>query len=63
MLDESLTEAIAEVVAEAGHPPSVAQRLVAWLNEMSKAELGKDANTQFLNNVCSALKLEKLDEN
>jgi hypothetical protein len=61
MLDKALTEAIAEVVAEAGQPASVAHRLTAWLTRLSETDLGQDENTQFLANVRNALMLEDGD--
>jgi len=57
MLDKALMEAIDAVVSEEGQPKAVAQRLKAWLSRMSENELGKDENTQFLNNVREALTL------
>ncbi len=57
MLDKALIEAITAVVAEEGQPKAVAHRLIAWLTRMSEIELGKDENTQFLNNVRDALLL------
>ena len=55
MLDKTLMESIAEVVAEEGQPVSVANRLIAWLTEMSNAELGRDDNSRFLGNVLQAI--------
>lgn len=63
MLDKALTEAIAEVVVEAGQPASVAQRLTAWLTRLSETDVGRDENTQFLMNVLNALTLEDGDAN
>lgn len=61
MLDEALVEALADVVAEAGQPKSVAQRLIAWLEALSKSEPSLDANTQALINVHNALDLGAAD--
>jgi hypothetical protein len=57
MLDKALTEAIAAVVTEEDQPKTVAMRLTAWLTRMSEVELGRDENTQFLQNVRDALLL------
>ena len=59
MLDTALAHAITEITADFGQPRSVAQRLLAWLKQMSEAELTKDENTQFLANVCNALLVEE----
>jgi len=55
MLDKALIEAIEDVVAEEGQHKRVAQRLIAWLNQLSEGEPGRDENTHFLNNVRDAL--------
>lgn len=55
MLDKALIEALEAVVLEQGQPKAVAQRLIAWLNQASEAELGRDDNTQMFNNVREAL--------
>lgn len=57
MLDPALMEAIAQVVSDAGQPKPVAQRLTAWLLNLSQADPGLDQNTQFLKNVHDALDL------
>lgn len=62
MLDDALKHAIAEVVAGSDQPESVTRRLLAWLNEMSTAELSNDEHTQFLRNVQEALSLGNTDE-
>lgn len=55
MLDKALIEALEAVVLEQGQPKAVAQRLIAWLNQASEAELGRDDHTQMFNNVREAL--------
>lgn len=57
MLDKALIEALEAVVAEAGQPKAVAQRLTAWLTQASESELGRDDHTQLFNNVREALVL------
>lgn len=62
MLDKVLMKAIQDVVAEAGQPAAVSQRLIAWLTNMSDADPGVDDNTQFLTNVRKALASGDPDE-
>ena len=62
MLDEALKQAINQVVAESNQSKRVARRLIAWLNEMSTAELSNDEHTQFLRYVREALSLGSNDE-
>ncbi|WP_447909478.1 CxC ATPase DNA modification system associated small protein [Brevundimonas bullata] len=58
MLDKALIEALEDVVREEGQPRAVAQRLAAWLNRLSEAEVGRDENTSLLANVREALVVE-----
>lgn len=59
MLDEALKEAIISVVSDAGQPKAVASRLLAWLEELSKQELGKDEQSRFFEMVRDELVLKE----
>ena len=54
-LDKELEEAVRSVVAEAKQPSAVAQRIVAWLKELSETELGPEDKSRHLDSVRSAL--------
>lgn len=58
MLDEALRGAIVAVVKDAGQPDAVASRLLAWLEELSQQELGKDEQTRFFDMVRDELAIE-----
>lgn len=55
MLDEALVSAINDVAADMGQPTSVAQRLIAWLSQLSDGEPTREEELQFLDNVRKAL--------
>jgi len=56
-LDKELEEAVRSVVAEAMQPAAVAQRLIAWLKELSEIDLGPEDKSRHLDNLRSALDL------
>ena len=56
-LEPELEDAIIKVVAEKNQPDQVARRLIAWLEEMSKAELGRDDQMRHFDNMRSAISL------
>ncbi len=58
-LDPELESAIRTVVADTKQPPAVAQRLIAWLKDLSEAEIGLEDKSRHLDNVRSALKLSE----
>lgn len=60
-LDKELEEAVRSVVAEAKQPSTVAQRMIAWLKELSESDLGPEDKSRHLDNVRSALDLEGSD--
>jgi hypothetical protein len=56
-LDKELEEAVRSVVAEAKQPSAVAQRLIAWLKELSETDLGPEDKSRHLDNLRGALDL------
>lgn len=56
-LDKELEEAVRAVVSDAAQPPSVAQRLIAWLKDLSEGEVGFEDKARHLENLRSALDL------
>jgi hypothetical protein len=52
-----LEEAVRSVVAEAKQPVAVAQRLIAWLKELSESDLGAEDKSRHLDNLRAALDL------
>ncbi len=54
-LDEELIKAIKESVQEEGQPEKVADRLIAWLEEMSKTDLSATQQSQYLYTVRQAI--------
>jgi hypothetical protein len=56
-LDKELEDAVRSVVAETKQPSAVAQRLIAWLKELSESDLGPEDNSRHLDNLRSALDL------
>jgi hypothetical protein len=61
-LDPALIEAVKEASSEAGHPDSLAKRLLAWLTRMSDGELSREADAQFYADVRKALEPEGEDD-
>lgn len=45
------------MVAEVEQPAAVAQRLIAWLKELSEIDLGPEDKSRHLDNLRSALDL------
>ena len=56
-LDKELEEAVRSVVAEAKQPSAVAQRIIAWLKELSDTDLGPEDKSRHLDSVRSALNI------
>lgn len=56
-LDPALAGALKTAAKEAGQPDAVANRLLAWLTQMSDNELSRDARGQFYDEVRQALLL------
>ena len=54
-LDKELEEAVRSVVAEAEQPSAVAQRIIAWLKELSETDLGPEDKSRHLDSVRSVL--------
>lgn len=63
-LDKELEDAVRFVIADAKQPVAVAQRMIAWLKELSETELGPEDQSRHLDNVRTALQLSGgADEN
>lgn len=56
-LDAALTEAIKSATREEGQSDAVANRLLAWLTQLSDSELSRDAKGQFYQAVLDAVQL------
>jgi hypothetical protein len=56
-LDKELEEAVRTAVADAKQPSSVAQRLIAWLKELSENDLGTNDQASYLEKVRDALNI------
>jgi hypothetical protein len=54
-LDKELEDAIRSAVSGANQPASVAQRLVAWIKDLSESDLGPEDQVRHLDNVRTAL--------
>lgn len=63
-LDPALIQGVTEAASEAGHPPSLAKRLLAWLTHLSDGDLSRESNAQFYADVRKTLEPEgESDEN
>jgi len=47
-LDQELVRAVEEAVNEAGQPPTVSKRIIAWLEAMSSGETTRADLDEFL---------------
>ena len=47
-LDQELVRAVEEAVSEAGQPPTVSKRIIAWLEAMSSGETTRSDLDDFL---------------
>jgi len=56
-LDPALAGALKAATKELGQPDAVANRLLAWLTQMSDQDLSRDARGQFYDEVRQALLL------
>jgi hypothetical protein len=56
-LDKELEDAVRSVVSDAAQPAPVAQRLIAWLKDLSEGELGLEDKARHLENLRGALDL------
>jgi len=56
-LDPALAGALKAATKELGQPDAVANRLLAWLTQMSDQDLSRDARGQFYDEVRQALVL------
>jgi len=56
-LDPALAGALKSATKELGQPDAVANRLLAWLTQMSDQDLSRDARGQFYDEVRQALVL------
>lgn len=54
-LDEALTAAVHEAVAEEGQPKAVAARLIAWLDALSDGDEPIDRQEQFYASLVGAI--------
>ncbi|MCL6250088.1 hypothetical protein M3P36_03355 [Altererythrobacter sp. KTW20L] len=61
-LDPALAGALKAAAKEAGQPDAVANRLLAWLTNMSDSELSRDARGQFYDDVRQAVLLPGADD-
>jgi len=62
-LEPELENAVHQVVAENGQPEAVAKRMIAWLEEMSKTDIGKEDQNIFFDDVKEALVVKSESEN
>lgn len=62
MVDEALKNAIFQVAKEMGQPAPVANRLIAWLTEMSATEPTREQNQVFLDSLRDAIVTEDADD-
>jgi hypothetical protein len=58
-LDKELEDAIRSAVEGAKQPVSVAQRLVAWVKDLSETDLGPEDQVRHLDSVRTALKTKE----
>ncbi|OZH52555.1 hypothetical protein AFK68_23570 [Hydrocoleum sp. CS-953] len=63
MLDKEIEKAIRESVSEASQAEAVANRLIKWLEEMSKQNLNETDKSERLELVYDAIKIEELEMN
>ena len=63
MLDEEIKKAIRESVLEASQSEAVANRLIKWLEEMSKQNLSETDKSERLEIVYGAINIEQLEMN
>jgi hypothetical protein len=62
-LEPELEKAVLQVVSDKGQPATVAKRLIAWLEEMSKSDISKEDHSSFFSQVTDALEIEEVVEN
>lgn len=58
-LEPELERAITEVVEKRDQPTRVAKGLIAWLEEMSNSELGRDDQIRNFDILCDAIVLSE----
>ena len=63
MLDEEIKKAIRESVLEVSQPEAVANKLIKWLEEMSKQNLIETDKSERLEVVYGAINIEQLEMN
>jgi hypothetical protein len=61
-LDEEVLAAIRQATRECGQPETVADRLIAWLGQMSRDELSAQKNSEYLINVRKTLEVASVGE-
>ena len=57
-LEPELKKAIVSVVAERKQPDELAQRLIAWMEEMSESEVGIDEKMNHFKGVLEQINLD-----
>ena len=65
-INPQLENAIKQAVKDVNQKPTLANRLIAWIDAMSHRELSKDEMHQFLDtsrNAIQSLEFEDTDEN
>ncbi|MGK7922863.1 MAG: CxC ATPase DNA modification system associated small protein [Trichodesmium sp.] len=61
MLDKEIEKAIRESVSEASQAEAVANRLIKWLEEMSKQNFNETDKSERLKLVYDAINIEQLE--
>lgn len=56
VLDQELIRAVEEAVHQAGQPPTVASRIIKWLEGMSKGDISNADMDEFLRTTLSSIK-------
>lgn len=59
-LDSEVIKAIKDAVKEEGQPENVANRLIAWLDEISSLELSATEASEHLDIVRKSINLESI---
>ena len=62
-LDTEVIKAVKKVVDELGQPNTLAERIVAWLEQMSSSDMSKEDELKQLNLVRRAIKLTEKEGN
>ena len=57
-LENELIEAVKKIVNKENQPKAVADRLIAWLEEASQAEITEEDEKRFLKSLRNSIDLE-----